>query len=72
MSRNNPIDSCRKFQYQMCDEVADIVNHEQAKFIAKGRFIGRNRIIDLMIIRFRQANLSLSDLGTDSRDTGSI
>lgn len=56
----------------MCDEVADIVNEEQAKFVAKGRFIGRNRIIDLMILRFRQANLSLSDLGTESRDTGTI
>lgn len=56
----------------MCDEVADIVLREQARFIEKGRFIGRNRVIDLIILRWNQANLSLSDLGTESRDTGTI
>lgn len=72
MSRKKANDHCHRFTFNLCNEAADIILKEQANSIMAGRFRGRGRIIEMMILQWNQANLSLSDLGTDSRETGSI
>ena len=67
--RNN---NCRTFTYFMCDDVAEIIINLQMESIRAGKFRGRKAIIDRIIRHFHDSNLSLSDLGTERRDTGSI
>lgn len=66
------IQNCRRFTYEVCDETIEILNIIQADAIRAGKFRGRKAIIDRIIHQWYYSNLSLSDLGTDKRDTGSI
>jgi hypothetical protein len=71
MSKKKP-QNCRRITYEICDDVIDILNNIQADSIRAGKFRGRKAIIDRIIYQWYHSNLSLSDLGTDRRDTGSI
>lgn len=56
----------------LCNDAAEIVLREQANLLLKGKFRGRSRVVEMIILQWNQANLSLSDLGTDNLDTGKI
>jgi hypothetical protein len=63
-------DSCYRFSYRMCDDVAEIVIREQVKGLNNGKFRGRNQIIDRIIREWDYSNLARNEAGTDALDTG--
>jgi hypothetical protein len=63
-------DSCYRFSYRMCDDVAEIIIREQMKGLSKGKFRGRNQIIDRIIREWDYSNLARNEAGTDALETG--
>jgi hypothetical protein len=72
MSHKKKDDYCHPFTFHLCNEAAQIVLDEQARLIRAGKFRGRGRIIEMMILKYHAGNLSRNDLGTESLETGKI
>lgn len=71
MNKRRADDHCFPMDY-LCNDAAEIVLREQANLLLRGKFRGRSRVVEMIILQWNQANLSLSDLGTDNLDTGKI
>jgi len=63
---------CHSFVFKMCDEVAAIIFEEQSKLLKKGKFRGRQQIIDRIIKEWDHSKRERSDSGTDALETGNI
>jgi hypothetical protein len=63
---------CHSFVFKMCDEVAAIIFEEQSKLLKKGKFRGRQQIIDRIIKEWDHSKRERNDAGTDALETGNI